>query len=59
MADIKVKKDPNNPNTVILSGWPTEKEKTESFKKSVDSARAGKAKKTKVVEEVEEDEGDE
>jgi hypothetical protein len=49
--EIKIKKDPNNPNTVILSRWPTEKEKTAKFKKTVDGIQKGTAKRAKTVTE--------
>jgi len=33
--EITAKADPQNPNTVILSGWPTERQKTKALKDQV------------------------
>ena len=36
-----IKTDPNNPRTVILDRWPTEKEKTKLFRDQVTKIRKG------------------
>jgi hypothetical protein len=40
MAKLDAKRDPDNPNTVILSRWPTKKEKKQ-FSKEVRKIRSG------------------
>lgn len=40
MADaIKVTPDPQNPGSVVLSGWPNAKQKTKAFRARVAAAR--------------------
>ena len=36
---VTITKDPDNPQTVILSRWPTEKEKTQAFREKVREVR--------------------
>jgi hypothetical protein len=36
---VLVKADPENPGTVILNRWPTEREKTKALKALVEKAR--------------------